>query len=172
MSRATLERLMIWTKLVVFGSMNFVIFLTNCWTTMDLDYIIKVNLQVPENRMSSIASLMYSSFFYGMLVSCFLWPALVRYFSKRSCILSSFMLVAGLNLACAYYKNVWFIIFCRFMSGVFQNIHTVGKDFLFDEFTHADAKTGLILDSCFSLFGNTASLFLIKASRDFIFNTF
>ena len=50
------------------------------------------------------------------------------------------------------------------MSGVFQNIHTVGKDFLFDEFTHTDAKTGLILDSCFSLFGNIASLFLIKTS--------
>lgn len=104
--------------------------------------------------MSTIASFMYSSFFAGMLVSCFLWPFIVRKISKFWCIVLAFVVVGFLNLLNYRFINVYFIIFCRFLSGVFQNIHTVGKDYLFDVFSKEHAKKGLIIDSCFGLLGH------------------
>jgi MFS family permease len=148
------EKCFIWLKLIIFGVMNFVVFLTNAWTTIDLQPIIQINLGIEKSRISTIASLMYSSFFAGMLVSCFLWPVIVKKISKLWCIIWAFIIVGVLNLLCYKIINIWFIILCRFLSGVFQNIHTVGKDFLFDVFERKYAKKGLILDSCFGLLGH------------------
>ena len=148
------NRLLIWIKLIIFGFMNFVIFLTNAWTTIDLNYIIKENLGVSKEKISSVASLMYSSFFCGMLISSFVWPTIIRFIPKKFSIILAFILTSMLNLSNYYIIDVRYIIFVRFICGIIQNIHTVGKDFLFDEFSKQDAKTGLIMDSCFGLLGN------------------
>ena len=148
------QKLISWSQLIVFGMMNFVVFLTNSWTTLDLNHIIVDNLNVKESQMSTIASFMYSSFFYGMLCSSFVWPIIVKYISKRNCIILAFIIVGFLNLSCFYVINIYYIILVRFLGGVAQNIHTVGKDFLFDEFSNEYAKSGLIMDSIFGLLGN------------------
>lgn len=153
-SHSSSQKYFIWLRLLIFGVMNFVVFLTNTWTTIDLEEIIQDNLGVDPAQMSTIASFMYSGFFAGMLVSCFLWPFVVRLLPKIWCIISAFVVVGCLNLFCYYLTNIHFIILCRFLSGVFQNIHTVGKDFLFDVFSTEYAKKGLILDSCFGLLGH------------------
>lgn len=147
------KKIVIWVKLITFGAMNFVVFLTNSWLNIDVNKILVENLQVQENDISSVASFMYSSFFYGLLASSFVWPICVNRFSKVSCIVMGFVIVGFLNMSCYYISNIYYIYLVRFLAGTFQNIHTVGKDYLFDQFTEEYAKSGLVMDSCFSLLG-------------------
>jgi MFS family permease len=153
-------------KLAVFGIMNFIVFLTNTWLTLDINKILVENLNVKESDISSVASVLFSSFFYGLLLSSFIWPPCVSKFPKFFCIISSFIILGLINWSCFYITNIYYIIFTRFLAGTFQNIHTVGKDYLFDQFSEDYAKTGLIIDSCFGLLG-TFLIYSLICNRSF-----
>lgn len=150
------------TRLVIFGYLNFIPVLTNQWSAVILPLILRNNLKIEdESSYTLIAVYFFISFFVGINIGCFLWPLLVGHLTKRNCILISVVVMGIANTASGLYLNVFYICFWRVVAGAALNLHTVGKDFLF-EFCHDDQyrQYGLTLDSCFALVGNIMGPFI------------
>jgi MFS family permease len=149
-------------RLVIFGYLNFIPVLTNQWSAVILPLILRNNLRIAdESRYTLIAVYFFISFFIGINIGCFLWPWLVNRMTKRNCVLLSVVIMGVANAASGLYMNIFYICAWRTIAGAALNLHTVGKDFLF-EFCHDDhyRQFGLTLDSCFALIGNIMGPFI------------
>jgi MFS family permease len=148
-------------RMFVFAFQNFIPIMTCQWSSIILPDILRYNLKiVDESTFSLIANYFYISYFIGIILGCFIWPYLVQFISKRNCILISTFMIGVANIASGYGQDVTHICACRFVAGCFLNIHTVGKDFLFDFVPEEHRQFTLSLDSCFGLMGHLGGPFI------------
>jgi MFS family permease len=153
--------LLVGFRIFVFGIMNFLPIVTSQWSTIVLPEIIQFNLRINDPaKFSQIASYFYISYFTGMILGCFIWSNLVKLIAKRKCILFSIITMGLANMISGTGENVLFICFCRFIAGCSLNIHTVGKDFLFEFAEDKYRQFALSLDSCFGLLAHLAGPFI------------
>lgn len=148
-------------RLATFGFLNFLPMMTTQWSTIVLPEIIQTNLQIMEkSEISFIAGYFFISFLYGRLLGTFVWPIAVKFLSKKMCILISMMIMGVANACSGIGMNMLTICLCRFAAGIALNIHTVGKDFLFEFCDENYRQLGLSIDSAFSCFGSLAGPFI------------
>lgn len=148
-------------RLATFGFLNFLPMLTTQWSTIVLPEIIQTNLHVMDKtQLSFIAGYFYISFFYGRLLGTFVWPIMVKVVSKKICLLISILIMGVANACSGIGMHMLTICFCRFIAGIALNIHTVGKDFLFEFCDENYRQLGLSIDSSFSLLGGLAGPFI------------
>ena len=156
-------------RLITFGLMNFLPMLTTQWSIVILPEILETNLNVKnKSEYSFIAGYFFISFFYGRLVGTFIWPMMVKILSKKMCILISILVMGLSNALSGVGPNIFMICACRFVAGIALNIHTVGKDFLFEFCNENYRQLGLSMDSVFSLFGGLAGPFI----GHYLYNSF
>lgn len=148
-------------RIFAFAYQNFLPIITVQWSSIILPDILRYNLKVEdEASFSLIASYFFISYFLGIILGCFLWPTLVKFFSKRSCILVSIIIIGIANMLSGRGEKVTFISICRFIAGISLNIHTVGKDFLFEFAEDKHRQFILSIDSCFVLLAHLAGPFI------------
>lgn len=143
-----------WGRALTFGLLNFLPALAgNCWLTL-LPVVLRQHFGVEDPRLLSYyAGEVFVASYYGVLGGVFLWPFVVRRIDKSSCLLIS---TVGIGLAAGATglgRNVGWLIGCRVMQGLVYNVHTVGKDFVFDIFARQQRQIVLTLDSIFSVLG-------------------
>ena len=142
-------------RLSTFGFINFLPILTTQWSTIVLPQILVNNLGISDpSHTSLIAGYFYISFFYGRLLGTFVWPLMVKVVNKKICILLSIIVMGLMNALSGIGMKIFVICFCRFIAGIALNIHTVGKDFLFEFCDENYRQIGLSIDSAFGLMGN------------------
>lgn len=148
-------------RILVFGMQNFMPILTTQWSTIVLPDIMRYNLKIEdEATFSRVASYFYISYFTGMILACFIWPVLVKLLSKRNCLLLSMTIIGTANIISGWGENIVLICICRFIAGCSLNIHTVGKDFLFEFSEDKYRQFVLSLDSCFGLLAHLAGPYI------------
>lgn len=109
---------------------------------------------------STIVAYFFTSFYYGIIVGSLTWPTLVRYISKRNCILIALAVQGLFNGFQIYFNSVWWLCFCRFICGFFQIFSTVGKDFIFEFALPEFRQYAFNFRSCFSILASFIGPFI------------
>lgn len=103
------------------------------WVVTIIPEIMIYNLGVTDKQMLSYYCGAYMSFFFwGIMVGSFLWPTAVNFMSKRTAVFVGIVLLGFFNFLVGQTRSLNAIFFYRFMAGVFHNLNSVGKDFIFD----------------------------------------
>ena len=142
----------------VFGLQNFIPVVTTQWSSIILPVILKENFHIEdEGSIGRLASLFFASFFSGMIIGCVLWPFLSTFVEKRTALLISVIGIGLLNGLSGMRSSITLVILCRFLAGILLNIHTVGKDFLFQFVKPSHRQFVLSIDSAFGLLAHLVS---------------
>lgn len=148
----TSKLLTLYSRLFIHTLMNGIPQLVFQWSIIILPEILRDHFGVQDNLMISFyASMFYMSYFCGNILSCFVWPVLVNYVSKRRCILSGFVMYGVITMISSTGKSIMFLVVCRFFTGIFLNENSIGKDLLFEFCKGNYRQIGLSLDSAWSL---------------------
>jgi MFS family permease len=103
------------------------------WVVAIIPEIMLHNLGVTNKEALSYYCGNYMSmFFWGIMVGSFLWPTIVNYLSKRNSVLVGIIGLGFFNYLIGQTTSLNMIFFYRFMCGIFHNLNSVGKDFIFD----------------------------------------
>ena len=120
-------------RLLTFGYESCLPNILSFWVLAIIPEIMVNNMEVTEKYLISYYSgMFFSMFFWGMVVGSFFWPTIVSYISKRTCIFISLFMMGFFNYMTGQTKDLNYILFLRFATGVFSNLNSVGKDFVFD----------------------------------------
>jgi len=74
----------------------------------------------------------YTTFYFGMIIGALAWPKVLDFISKRNAILLGLVFQAVFNSAMGQTRHIMTVYLLRFLTGVFKNLNTVGKDFVFE----------------------------------------
>ena len=151
----------LYSRLGIHMLMNGAPILAYQWSTIILPELLKEHFGIDDMKtVSFYASLFYVSYFCGIFLSCFIWPFVVKYVSKRRCLLFSTMMYGIMTLISSYGKSLSFLLICRFITGIFLNENSVGKDLLFEFAKGKFRQIGLSFDSAIALAMNLAGPFI------------
>lgn len=152
---------LLFCRLGVHTILNGIPILVFQWSTIVLPELLRVNFGITDPSLFSFyASLFYVSYFSGILISCFIWPFVVQRVNKRRCLLFSTLMYGMLTMISGYGSNITFFLSCRFATGMFLNVNTIGKDLLFEFAAENYRQIGLSLDSAITLTMNLAGPFI------------
>ena len=127
------------------------------WSTLVLPELLQKSFSITDKTLVSYyASLFYVSYFCGLFLSCFIWPFVVRKMSKRKCVLFSTFMYGIMTMLSGWGSDISFMLIFRFITGMFLNVNSIGKDLLF-EFAKGNVRQlGLSLDSAIDVTMNLA----------------
>lgn len=142
-------------RCILFGVLNFIPSICANWWLVISPRILRNNLGVSDPQtIVNYTGLLYTAGLIGVILGSFLWPVVVKFFSKKVSIIVSNVLV-GLSVFMMGVGNRFGMFFAfRIVQGASSNIHTVGKDFIFDYFPENLRQFVLNLDTVFSMVGN------------------
>lgn len=119
-------------RMLTYGYLNFVPMALSCWVTTIIPEIMTRNFKISDPEMvSRNIGYFYSSYYWGILVSAFIWPSAVFYISKRNAMLLGLILMTCSNYFVGKTINISYICFFKFLTGFSYNVGSIGKDFLF-----------------------------------------
>lgn len=122
-------------RLVVFGYFSFLPNFASFWASSVLPEILEKDLKITDKtQQSKYGGLFYTYYFIGLILGCFAWPYLIKYLSKRMSVLIGLAFQGVFTYFTGQATNLNWFFFFRILTGFFNNINTVGKDFIF-EFT-------------------------------------
>lgn len=151
----------LYSRLAIHTILNGIPCLAYQWSTIILPEILAKNFGITEKtRVSFYASLFYVSYFCGLFVSCFIWPFVVQYVSKRRCLLFSTLMYGIITMCSGIGNNLTWLLISRFLTGMFLNVNSIGKDLLFEFCKGPLRQIGLSFDSCIALIMNLAGPFM------------
>ena len=149
MSKVTLARI------IVLSYLTFLPRILTYWPLTVLPLIIRNNWNIKDpEEISKYAGHFFTSFLYGGITGAIIWPYIVTKVSKRNCLIIGIIGQGIFNSLQGSTTDVKTILIIRFIAGLFNNIVTVGKDFVFD--VSKDEKYriyGFSIGSCFTMFG-------------------
>ena len=150
----------LYTRLAIQIVLNGLPIIAFQWSTMIIPEVLEKSFGITDKtRVSFYASLFYVSYFCGIFLSCFIWPFVVQKVSKRRCILFSTLMYGIMTMISGWGSDINFMLTCRFITGLFLNVNSIGKDLLF-EFAKGDIRQiGLSFDSAIALTMNLAGPF-------------
>lgn len=151
----------LYSRLAIHTVLNGIPCLSYQWTTIILPELLRDSFGVTDKTLVSFyASLFYVSYFCGILLSCFIWPFVVVHVSKRRCVVFSTIMYGVITMCSGLGNSLTVLLLCRFFTGLFLNVNSIGKDLLF-EFTKGSLRqVGLSLDSAIALVMNLAGPFI------------
>lgn len=120
-------------RLGAFGYESMLPNILSFWVVAIIPEIMLNNLGVTNKEALSYYCGNYMSmFFWGIMVGSFLWPTIVNYLSKRTSVFVGIVGLGFFNYLIGQTTSLNTIFFYRFMCGIFHNLNSVGKDFIFD----------------------------------------
>lgn len=120
-------------RLAAFGYESMLPNILSFWVVAIIPEIMTRNLGVTNKQdLSYYCGTYMSMFFWGIMIGSFLWPTVVNHISKRNAVLIGIIGLGFFNFLIGHTKSLNTIFFYRFMCGVFHNLNSVGKDFIFD----------------------------------------
>lgn len=105
------------------------------WAMNVLPQIFMRNFGYSKEYVADAASLYFSTYYYGIIVGCFLWPAIGQYFYKRTSLMIGLVVTCIANFLMGHSSSFTMVCVYRFISGSMHNLNSVGKDFIY-EFVH------------------------------------
>ena len=137
-----------------FGMLSFLPSICSNWWLVICPLILSNNLGVSDPlQIATDTGIIYTAGFVGILIGTVLWPILIRHISKKfSLVLSA--VVMSLSVLLMGLKHDFSSFFLsRVLQGASYNIHTVGKDFIFDYFQEDMRQFVLNFDQVFLMIG-------------------
>lgn len=120
-------------RLVAFGYENLLPNMLSYWVVAIIPEIMTHNLGVTDKEMLSYyCGAFFSSFFWGIMVGSFMWPTAVNYLSKRTAVFVGIIGLGFFNYLIGQTNSLNMIFFYRFLCGIFHNLNSVGKDFIYE----------------------------------------
>lgn len=145
-------------RIALHACINGLPYLSYQWTTLILPEVLEKNFGITEKtQVSFYASLLYGSYFCGLFVSCFIWPYMVKFFSKRRLILFSTTMFGVVTMCSGIGNSLILVLIARFICGMCLNVNSIGKDLLFEFCKGQLRQVGLSFDSASSLTMNLVS---------------
>lgn len=142
----------LYSRLILHTILNGIPYLSYQWSTIVIQEVLTKNFGVTDQtRMSFYASLFYVSYFCGLFMSCFIWPFVVHYVSKRRCVLFSNVMFGVLTMCSGIGNSLTVFLLCRFLTGMCLNVNSIGKDLLFEFCKGNLRQVGLSFDSAMGL---------------------
>lgn len=143
-------------RLLTLSFLTFLPTLSSFWSLTIFRNIFLNNFEVKEPSMiSTYASYYLTSFLFGSILGSFFWPIMIHYILKKDCLLIGLIVQGIMCFIQGFYYNIFWLIGCRFIAGCFNNIFTVGRDFLFEVSENRKYRIfGFSMKSVFTLCGN------------------
>ena len=116
------------------------------------------------------ASYYYILYYYGNILSSLLWPYIVHYVSVKNCVFIALLFQFITSIAFVLVPNLYFMLFLRFISGIFKNSSHVGKDFIYGFCEDRYRQHGFAFISVFTFaavfIGPVAGIYMFKYSQN------
>lgn len=141
-------------RLIVFGYLSFLPNLLSYWVAVVLPEVIQNNLKITDKtEISKMAGYFYSSYFFGLVIGSLTWPYLIKIMSKKMALLCGLFFQGLFTFLTGVTINLqWFFMF-RILTGFFNNINTVGKDFIFEFAKPKYRQYAFSIKSVFTMLG-------------------
>ena len=148
-------------RLLTYAYINLLPSILSYWMVTILPEILEQNLKLtdPDQR-SRAGGFFFTSFYTGMIIGSFIWPKTLDFISKRNAILLGLVFQGIFNALTGQTSSLNVIFFYRFMTGMFQNLNTVGKDFVFEFAKPGYRQYAYSLKTFFNFIGSLAGPFL------------
>jgi MFS family permease len=148
-------------RLFVFGYFSFLANFLSFWIAAVLPQVVVNDLKVTDpEKVSQVGAFFFSFYFVGVICGSLAWPYVLRIMSKRGSILFALVLQGLFTVFTGLTINLSLVYACRFFTGVFNNINTVGKDFIFEFAKPNYRQYAFSLKSCFTVAGTFVGPFL------------
>ena len=148
-------------RVFTFAYINLLPSILSFWMVTILPEILEHNLHIKDKEeLSRVGGFFFTSFYMGMMAGSLVWPNLLDYMSKRSAVIMGLIFQGVFNALTGYSSVISVILLYRFMTGVFQNLHTVGKDFVFEFAKPAYRQYAFTYKTFFSFFGSLIGPFI------------
>ena len=139
----------------LFGILNLLPSICANWWLVISPRILSNNLGITDRmQIVSDTGYLYNAGFVGVLIGTFLWPIIIKFASKKICIVLSNILMSISVLMMGINNSFTMFLTFRVVQGASCNIHTVGKDFIFDYFPEDLRQLVMNLDQIFALLGS------------------
>ena len=143
-----------WIRILVFGYFSFLPNLLSYWITAVLPQVIEYNLKVEQREsVSRIGGLYFAFYFFGIIAGTFAWPYLLRLCSKNVALLLGLVFQGVFTALTGQTIDLTLLFAARFATGFFNNVNTVGKDFIFEFAKPAYRQYAFSIKSCFTVAG-------------------
>ena len=143
-----------WVRIVVFGYFSFLPNLLSFWITAVIPRVIEYNLQVSRKEsISKIGGLYFSFYFFGVIAGTFAWPYMLRLCTKNVALLLGLVFQGVFTALTGRTVDLTLLFAARFATGFFNNVNTVGKDFIFEFAKPEYRQYAFSIKSCFTVAG-------------------
>ncbi len=127
-------------RLITFGYENLLPNMLSYWVVAIIPEIMTHNLGVTNKELLSYyCGTFFSSFFWGIMVGSFIWPTVVVYVSQRTSVFIGIIGLGFFNYLIGQTNSLTWVFIYRFLCGIFHNLNSVGKDFIY-QFAKADYR--------------------------------
>jgi hypothetical protein len=141
-------------RILVFGYFSFLPNLLSYWITAVLPQVIEQNLGVNRKEdVSKVGGLFFSFYFFGIIAGALAWPYVLKVISKKWAVLLGLFFQGVFTALTGKTAVLSWVYTFRFWTGFFNNINTVGKDFIFEFAKPAYRQYAFSLKSCFTVGG-------------------
>lgn len=119
-------------RVFTFGFACFLPNLISFWVLAILPQIVIYNMGVHDKeQVSANCGYFFSSFYSGIIAGALIWPTIMLYISKRNAVFIGLCGLGFFNYLVGESKNLEHVYLFRFLSGMFHNLNSVGKDFVY-----------------------------------------
>lgn len=141
-------------RILVFGYFSFLPNLLSYWIAAILPQVIVDNLGVTHKQdISKVGGLFFSTYFFGIIGGAISWPYILKVISKKQCLLLGLFFQGVFTALTGMTTMLWLVYTYRFWTGFFNNINTVGKDFIFEFAKPHFRQYAFSMKSCFTVGG-------------------
>ena len=141
-------------RILIFGYFSFLPNLLSYWIAAILPQVVEYNLGVTrKEQISKVGGLFFSTYFCGIIGGAVSWPYLLQLFSKKQGLFLGLFFQGVFTALTGTSTVLWVVYTYRFWTGFFNNINTVGKDFIFDFAKPEFRQYAFSLKSCFTVGG-------------------
>lgn len=141
-------------RILVFGYFSFLPNLLSYWISAVLPQVVEQNLRVQrKEEVSKVGGLFFSFYFFGIIAGALAWPYVLKVTSKKWAVLLGLFFQGVFTAMTGQTIVLGWVYTFRFWTGFFNNINTVGKDFIFEFAKPAYRQYAFSLKSCFTVGG-------------------
>jgi MFS family permease len=141
-------------RLFIFGYFSFLANFLSFWIAAVLPQVVVNDLHIKDPELvSQVGAFFFSFYFLGIIIGSLAWPYVLKIMSKRGSILLALSMQGIFTALTGLSTNLVLVYACRVFTGAFNNINTVGKDFIFEFAKPAYRQYAFSLKSCFTVAG-------------------
>lgn len=142
-------------RIFIYAAISFLPALATNWWLIILPSVLEHDFNITDEKEKlDWAGTIFITGYVGIFFGAFIWPKMITLLEKKTCITLGITLMS-FTVGCAGIGGkIWVFAVCRVCQGLVMNIHTVGKDFIFDYFEDELRQTILTYSTISALVGN------------------